>query len=849
MDDEEDLRSAELLLSEIEMLTSTIRAMKGRCDPGNVPSSFASHISDSEESVTVADRAIEAGKDLVDANSDAVNSDFPDSPGHIEGTTCKSIDRLMDYRKVTMEMQLQQAELNLVQKELSLTFLIESLKSRFLAEIEELSRESESLQVQSSGIQDRIRESSEAELKTEEEIGKLNETLRMICAACLPEAVSAARNRKEELVAQINEMRSKLAEVSCRRKIVEESLQADGEKYNSLQLSVSKEQTRLSHLLNDTDVATRELTELNGKLRQMEKAKSERTSEIHEIEFKTKSVVHQIECGKAHVESLNAEREILERELRVKNVQFHKDSISLEKVGNEIHDLEMKLEIKEVEVKELEETYLKAQKENERLVSLAEQVIESDIISEKKDLLAKLESELAQGLSARQRLVRLLGSVSSSVAGLRLVKERKNAELKKVCDELILAEIEGKKLSSEIVAKEFMLQNLKDLMHALHTQRGALMIGIQRDKDEGLLVQEKQLGSQKCAEALEKELCVKKKLIDDCCDRIRLAGKEHQLGYERKRELYLEAERVSRKIEINVNEIDKCKFWILHAERTKAGLISKHVQLERLVESLRREHILLDNELTKVKAEFHFFCCGKERVENRLLHFEKTSRFKKLELTDSEREILIILKQIPKLSFLKENSEKCDSELKLLKAKRAEIEENFMQTTQGLAGKVDEWDLVGEKIASVKVRLQSRKARIIENEFIGEELDREMESLRVQAKENAELMVQLNVVKGKMNRQSRKAIASISELGAVESRCKLISEELERGRGRLIACRANISQNLAPCAEAEEELIRQIRREKIKGVTVTVSSKIDLDGGLAVISPTLWDSPTFSEFS
>ena len=104
MDDEEDLRSAELLLSEIEMLTSTIREMKGRCDPGNVPSAFESHFSDSAESATVGYHAIEAGKDLVDANTDAVKSDFPDSPGHIDGTTCKSIDRLMDYGKVTMEI-------------------------------------------------------------------------------------------------------------------------------------------------------------------------------------------------------------------------------------------------------------------------------------------------------------------------------------------------------------------------------------------------------------------------------------------------------------------------------------------------------------------------------------------------------------------------------------------------------------------------------------------------------------------------------------------------------------------------------------------------------------------------
>ena len=146
----------------------------------------------------------------------------------------------------------------------------------------------------------------------------------------------------------------------------------------------------------------------------------------------------------------------------------------------------------------------------------------------------------------------------------------------------------------------------------------------------------------------------------------------------------------------------------------------------------------------------------------------------KLELKERQRQIEVVMKQIPEVPKLAENvivlKQKLDNERLKVESLSEMLEHPDQRHPKAneLGGEDPEEEALEAKIQVLEERLNNKKESLLEKELVYEEVSNLAEKLRTQAldgrKSTLEIAEKINEYKARTTELSRKMLATVSEL-------------------------------------------------------------------------------------
>ncbi|XP_063164144.1 coiled-coil domain-containing protein 146 [Candoia aspera] len=213
-------------------------------------------------------------------------------------------------------------------------------------------------------------------------------------------------------------------------------------------------------------------------------------------------------------------------------------------------------------------------------------------------------------------------------------------------------------------------------------------------------------------------------------------------------------------------------------------------------------------------------------------------RFLQLKLTEKKRQIELSVKMLPTKRTLDADLVVLQIQFSQCKDKIKSLEKLFTDPdrenrTRALPGKDPSIQELFRKIEELEIQLARKEEKLLEKDFVYEQVSRMTEKISVKAESGKEetliLAKKMNILQEKIKSTTQKIMALIAELSMHQAVAIKLQQEMRDKEQTLMCIASRLEKGLPPPREIEVEWLKVLRDEKMRKIASETKTKHALE--------------------
>ncbi|XP_026557553.1 coiled-coil domain-containing protein 146 [Pseudonaja textilis] len=213
-------------------------------------------------------------------------------------------------------------------------------------------------------------------------------------------------------------------------------------------------------------------------------------------------------------------------------------------------------------------------------------------------------------------------------------------------------------------------------------------------------------------------------------------------------------------------------------------------------------------------------------------------RYLKLKMIEKKRQIELHVKMLPTKRTLDADLVVLQIQFSQCKDKIKSLEKQFTDPdrenrVRALPGKDPSIQELFKKIEELEINLTRKEEKLLEKEFIYEQVSRMMEKISVKAENGKEetliLAKKMNMLQEKIKSTTQKIMALIAELSMQQAFAIKLQQEMRDKEQTILCIVSRLEKGLPPPREIEQDWLRVLRDEKMHAIASEAKAKQALE--------------------